>query len=337
MGNAAKVIQRISQIESEIIFWKIRRKLFNTIAGLVRRILAPVEAFVIRRYATEEAKYPPIFIIGAPRAGSTILYEYMTNYLDIMYINNFMCRFNKILYLASVASKIIFRGGQHNCFDSEHGATNGWNSPSECGGFWYRWFPRDKHFVDSDELDNIQISQIREVVVAIINKHNKPILFKNMNCGQRLRIIKNIFPNALFIYCKRDPLFTAQSIIESRERIHKNRQTWWSIMPREYDKLLKLDYCEQVVKQIYYIQKQIEKDADFFEKKQFIEIWYEDFCKLPKSIIEDIRSFLSQNGVSTGYRAEVAETKIRLSQQRRIDKQTYNRLSKLVESLDWGS
>lgn len=108
-------------------------------------------------------------------------------------------------------------------------------------------------------------------------------------------------------------------------------------MPKEYDKLLKLDYCEQVVKQIYYIQKQIEKDAECFEKKQFIEIRYEEFCKSPKSIIEDISSFMSQNGVSVGYKVEMAEAKIKLSQQRRIDKQTYNRLIKLIESLDWGS
>lgn len=328
---------RINRIESKIMFRKIWRKLFSTMTGLVQGVLAPVEAFAIRRHSAEEGGHTPIFIIGAPRTGSTILYAYMTNYLDVLYINNFMCRFNRILYLASVVSQFFFRGGQHNCFDSEHGNTRGWNSPSECGGFWYRWFPRDKHFVDSEELNNAQKMQIRDIVTTIQNTYSKPMLFKNMNCGQRLRVIKDIFPNALFIYCKRNPLFAAQSIIETRERVHKNRQAWWSIMPKEYNELLKLDYCEQVVKQIYYIQKQMEGDLCLFEKKQSIEIHYEDLCDSPKSTIEEIRNFLSQNGVSVGYRAEVAETKIKLSQQRRIDEQTYNRLSKLVESLDWGS
>jgi len=314
---------------------KIGLRLLNKAIYLSPKILAPLETFLIKKYTTEKIKYPPVFIIGAPRTGSTILYEYITNYLDVTYINNFICKFYSLLYLGSVVSKIVFQDKQHNRFDSEQGRTQGLNSPSECGEFWYRWFPRDRHFVDFNELDSLQITQIRDVIKAVVNKNNKPIVFKNMNCGQRLRVIKDVFPDALFIYCKRNPLFTAQSIIETREKVCKNRAVWWSIMPKEYNELLKLDYPEQVVKQVYYIQKQIEEDLSLFGKKQFIEIWYKDFCKSPRLTIEKIRNFMFQNGANIRYKAQLIENQINLSQQRKIDKTTYDKLKEIINFLDW--
>jgi len=307
----------------------------NTALNIGHRTLIPIENLLIHHYSKEEIRYPPVFLIGAPRTGSSILYEYITNDLEVNYINNLMCKFYITLYIASIVSKIIFRNKQHNCFDSHQGMTKGLNSPSECGRFWYRWFPRDRHFVDFNELDIIQIKQIQEIVTALVNKHNKPLVIKNMNCGQRLRVIRDVFPIALFIYCKRDPLFTAQSIIETRERVFNNRLKWWSIMPKEYNDLVILDYPEQVVKQIYCIQKQIEEDLCLFGEKQWIEIWYEDFCRSPRLIMDKVKNFFNQNGTDVKYKAEVIEEKVHFSQQRRIDSNTYNKLIEIINSLDW--
>ena len=312
----------------------IKQILAYRVVSVISRVLTPIEVFCVKRYKGE-IKYPPIFMIGAPRTGSTILYEYITHYLDVVYINNLMCIFHRILYLGYVISRVVLRNKQHGCFDSENGSTSGLNSPSECGEFWYRWVPTDRHFVDFNELDNLQIAQIHDIVRSVVNASNKPIVFKNMNCGQRLRIIKDIFPNALFIYCKRDPLYTAQSLIEVREKVYKSRTKWWSIMPREYDELIKLDYPEQVVKQIYYIQKQIEEDLCLFARRQSIEVWYESFCESPKLTIERIRDFMLQNGIEATYRSEVIQRRANLSQQRRIDKATYDRLNEIINSLDW--
>jgi len=328
-------IDKMKRFLKKVKFHKINSRLLNKGISLSPRILTPLETFLIKRYTTEEIKYPPTFIIGAPRTGSTISYEYISNYLDVTYISNFMCKFYKTLYLALVVSKVIFKDKEHNFFYSKQGRTQGLNSPSECGQFWYRWFPKDRHFVDFNELDSAQITQIQDVIKAVVNRNNKPIVFKNMNCGQRLRVIKDIFPNALFIYCRRDPLYTAQSIIETREKVYGSRTEWWSIMPKEYNELLKLDYPEQVVKQIYYIQKQIEEDLSLFGKKQFIEIWYEDFCESPELTIENIKDFMSRSGVDVRCKAKVIENQINLSQQRRIDRTTWDKLSEIINSLNW--
>ena len=49
-------------------------------------------------YGNQKLKHQPIFIIGAPRTGSTIFYQTLTNQLNVLYINNFICLLNKNLF-----------------------------------------------------------------------------------------------------------------------------------------------------------------------------------------------------------------------------------------------
>jgi len=301
---------------------------------LLSLTLSRLEILLLAK-ADKAQNYPLVFIIGAPRTGSTVLYQYITQYLSVAYINNFMCKWKHAMYLASIFSRMIFHDKPHNTFSSKEGRTTGWNGPSECGGFWYRWFPRGRHFVDFGEVSAAQAQEMCDVVTAISNVYKKPIVFKNMNCGQRLRALKSIFPNALFIYCKRDPVYVAQSILRTRERVYGTRKKWWSIMPKEYEELLRLDPVEQVVKQVYYIQKQIEQDRKLFSPDQFIEVWYEEFCRFPWKVIERIRSFISHDGLSVKYRIPIPEESLNISEKQNLDDLTFNKLTNIINSLEW--
>ena len=53
-----------------------------------RPIISIFESLKIKKYATKEPEYQPVFIIGSPRSGSTILYQLITNYLDVLYVDN---------------------------------------------------------------------------------------------------------------------------------------------------------------------------------------------------------------------------------------------------------
>ena len=196
--------------------------------------LKPVEKSLCQWYQGKSSKNRPIFIIGAPRTGSTILYQVMTNCWDIGYINNFECSLHETIIAASKLSKIIFKYKSHNNFTAIHGETNGLNSPSECGAFWYRWFPINRHFVDQGELTSKQQTDMRKVICGLINVKKKPLIFKNMNCGQRIRAFSKIFPDAVFLHCRRDPLFIAQSLLKVRKERYGDYNKWWSIMPKEY-------------------------------------------------------------------------------------------------------
>ena len=268
--------------------------------------LQPVESCLVKKHGDEGIKkYPPVFIVGAPRTGSTIFYQVISNYWDIGYINNLECLFYKNIIFCGLLSQKIFKNKCHNNFKANHGATKGFNSPSECGGFWYRWFPSAKHFVEKDELTELQKREMRRVVYAMIALKGKSVFFKNMNCGQRIGALSQIFPEALFIYCARNPLYTAQSLLKTRERVYGNYHTWWSIMPKEYKKLQSLRPIEQVVAQIYYIEKQINKDLERYYSGKWIELKYEHFAENPLQQLQAIRSFLYTHGITVSQKNDL--------------------------------
>jgi len=272
----------------------VLRSCFKT----VMFFLKPVEKALLRRHQGKANQNPPIFIIGAPRTGSTILYQVMTNCWDIGYINNLECSLHEIIMAASKFSKIIFKNKSHNSFTAIHGGTDGLNSPSECGAFWYRWFPINRHFVDQGELTLEQQSDMRKVVGGLTAVKEKPLLFKNMNCGQRIRAFSKIFPDAIFLYCRRDPLFVAQSLLKVRQERYGDFNKWWSIMPKEYPKIHTLDPFEQVVAQIYFIEEQIKNDLMNLYSDRYMAVSYEKFCQNPTGQLEKVRSFLAKRGVT---------------------------------------
>lgn len=229
----------------------------------------------IAKYGSQPLKYQPIFIIGAPRTGSTILYQSLTNQFDVLYINNLVCGFYNSLIFGFFLSGKLFKQQAHNCFASDYGSTLGLNSPSECGEFWYRWLPRHKHFIDHDEVDARTVEKIRQEITAIINKYDKPLVFKNLNAGQRLRLLYKCFPEAKFIFCKRKPFFTAQSILNAKRKLGLVDNEFWSVMPRNVEELKKLPWAEQIVGQIYYLEKQISEDLALFPKENVVEVYYE--------------------------------------------------------------
>lgn len=280
---------------------KIRRGVYKVSAELLRMV-RPYERYLHHRYQPSHTSPPPIFIIGSPRSGSTLLYQLVTNLFDVSYISNFTSLFYHSLITGFQLQHLLFAPRPHNQYRSYNGHTKGLRGPHECGKFWYQWFPTQQHFVAGDEYDPDHYQSLRQTVSAITTASQKPLLFKNLNCGQRLQILAQLMPDALFIYCKRDPLYIAQSLLEGRLRVYGDRNEWWSVMPHNYAPLKELPYHQQIVGQIYHLQQQIECDLLLYPQKQRLELHYETFSADPTSVVQQLRTFWQQNGLSVGER-----------------------------------
>jgi hypothetical protein len=283
----------------------------------------------IQKHDTQPTKYPPIFIIGAPRTGSTILYQVLTNQSDVLYVDNLVCKFNKNFFFGFWLSDKLFNQKVHNCFKSEHGNTDscGWHAPSECGGFWYRWLPTDRHFVDHNEISQKDIEQIKSEITTSTNYFDKPIVFKNLNAGQRLRMLLKAFPNAKFIFVRRDPLYTAQSILKAKRKLKIPDNQFWSIMPPNVEDLKQLEWSEQIVKQIYYLEKQIAEDLRLFSKENIYEVNYTDLSQ------QTITVLIKRLGLQT--RAQFQNSVIKLNEKISLSEQEVQLIENEIKKLDW--
>lgn len=306
----------------------------NKLIDLLSPLIKKWEEKYYKKYSSQLLKHKPVFIIGAPRTGSTILYQTLTNQLDVLYVDNLVCKFHKNLFFGFWLSDKLFNQKVHNCFKSNHGDTSkyGFHAPSECGGFWYRWLPKDRHFIDFNDITDEMVEQIRDEITAVINYFDKPLVFKNLNAGQRLRLLQKCFPEAKFIFVKRNPLFTAQSILKAKRRVMIEDDEFWSVMPHNVEQLKKLNGYEQIVKQIYYLEKQIVQDSKLFDKKNFLTVNYKELGESFEDTLEKCQRFIDVTQNSQCQKAEV-----KLTEKLFLNENEIKAFEKEIRKLDWDS
>jgi len=243
-------------------------------------------------YRFDSGGFSPVFIIGAPRTGSTILYQALTNSYQLAYIDNTACTWHRNLRFGLWLSQKKHGDKPHNNFKAEHGNTRkfGGHAPSECGQFWYRWLPKDRHFVDHHEVSPEMVAEIRTEVLGASAYLKRPLLFKNLNAGQRLRLIHKAFPDAKIIFIRRDPRFVVRSILKAREKTGVKPGDWWSIMPPNVKDLLSLPEYEMSVAQVYYVEKQIQQDLALFPDNQ---VWQLHNQELNESLMDELARWMS--------------------------------------------
>ena len=283
------------------MFQKLKRKLnpldlFGKLTVPFSPLLKAKEKRIVKKYGSSTPRFEPVFVIGAPRTGSTILNQVLTNKLDVCYTNNIAHIFCRNLLFGFYLSKKIYNNGPHNIFRSNHGNTykEGLNAPSECGTFWYRWIKEKGGFIDYDDIKLEHLIEIKSILNSIIKFENKPLVFTNNNIALRMRMISQMYPNAKFIFVTRKPFFTCQSIINVRKKVHGSPNIWWSLKPPNYKSFSHLDYPEQVVGQVYGIEKQIYQDRKNFPPSNFLVITYEKICSDLNSELGRIRNFIDE-------------------------------------------
>jgi len=92
-----------------------------------------------------------------------------------------------------------------------------------------------------------------------------------------MKLIKDLFPEAKFIYIKRDPVFIAQSIYIGRMKNTKDMKSeWWSVNFPGYESLLQLPVETQIAHQVFELEKLIDKELNSVDPNNIWRVNYED-------------------------------------------------------------
>lgn len=255
--------------------FRILRKSAGLACFLINKdiILPSIEQNLIFKKDTELSEVRPIFIIGAPRTGSTLLYQLLVGVYKSSYFSNLA----SLLFKSPVlATKITYTLGLRYKFsgDSTYGYIKGVCAPSEAGPIYNYWFGQP--IGDYGELVNPEIP--RYTIKKIMDIMGGPFISKNLNNSLRIKQIRATFPEAVFLYMKREPIYVAQSIIVTRRKFLGSDQAWFSVRPPGYEQLLNLSPFEQVVWQIKLIEECIEKAISELDIKNVIETSYDHLC-----------------------------------------------------------
>lgn len=241
--------------------------------------------------------YPPIFFLGAPRSGSTLAIQTITDCLDLGYISNSHANWYGFPGLAEFLFKPTAKRPSSD-YTSHHGIARGGYAPSECGNWWYRFFRTHPSYVGLNDVDVKKMELFRKSISALTNSFDRPVIFKNLYASLRIIPITHFIPESLFIITHRDEIDNGHSLLEVRKKVFGNYKTWWSMKPPGHEKLDDLPPCKQVIEQIRHIQDLIKRDLKNAKvpKSRIFHISFDELCSNPNHLIKRFKGFLTRNG-----------------------------------------
>ncbi len=264
--------------------------------NLAMAALWPRERALIAR-ARGEHFPPPVFIVGPPRSGTTLVYEAFVGTFRFAYISNLAHR----LYRTPVAATSLGMraiDAYEPRYESKWGHVAGWAAPNEAGWVWERWFTSHDDAA-SPAPDARATASMHDVVGGLSTLMRGPFLNKNVNHSVWMLFLARAFPGATFIEVQRSPVESARSMLKARrdEGGDTHLHEWSSVKPRGWAKFSGENPEAQCVAQALLVARQIEEDAAQLDPVQRLAIPYDEFCAEPAKWLEHVRWRLLKAGI----------------------------------------
>ncbi len=229
-------------------------------------------------YQTDKYPYPPIFIVGFIRSGTTIVYQYLNACYKFAYFPNVARHQNhKHPFLSTWL---------HSChkqytssFDNEYGHIEGKCAPSDGWEIFHRWFCYNMKPGTTRDL-----VELKKLVTAFEKLYQAPFLNKNNSNTLRLIELSKTFPNAVFIYVHREIYSNITSVIKARKKHGVPIDKFWGVAPDL--SLLDTNFeseLDVVVFQYLFCKKFVKKVCDKLSIN-FVDIDYNLFCEYPQNL-----------------------------------------------------
>lgn len=242
---------------------------------------------------------PVVFVVGAPRSGTTLVSQIFANSGAFGYVSNFVARFWEAPVLGARIEQALEMRETNAEYVSAYGVTNGLSGPHEFGYFWSRWFDfGETHHVCPSRLEGIDKEMLLRELGGLEGVFEKPLFFKSLTCGLQADFLTKLLPNAVWVICRRNPVYNMQSLLIAREEVFGSRAEWFSLRPKEHGSLVDLSPFEQVAAQVYYTLDNLKTETSNVNADRIVHVSYDDLCARPRDIAQQIATTLGQLGTS---------------------------------------
>jgi len=261
----------------------------------LNRILAPYQEDDYIADLPEH--YPTVHVIGVPRSGTTLLTQLLSAHTDIGYINNLIAAFWQApVYGIRLSAQVVPRD-IGSSYQSEFGRTKGIHEPHEFGYFWSELLGYQE-MREQPEGPQIDWDRVRLVLTNMTYAAQRPILFKSFLLAWHIEEIQAVLPETCWIHIHRDPIQNAISLLHLRRNFLGSVDKWASLKPKEYEWLRNRPYWEQVVGQVYFLEKGYREKLRSVPAGQVLSFTYEQLCHFPGIIIQKVQDMLTRQGAT---------------------------------------
>ena len=272
--------------------------------------------------STKESK--PVFILGAPRSGTTILMQIIINNFDFCYFSNWHLYFYgfpallKKFFFINIKNKKVK-------YISNYGNTFGLDQPNEMGSWWYRFFKQGDFQSIKEKINYLDQKKFIKSLLLFSYFYKKPFINKNVYNSLRIESINDCFKNSLFIVIKRKKIDNCISILNARTQ-NGNINKWWSIpIKRKKFRNIYEEVVHQVTDTNQYIDKTLKKIKK--DRNQILHISYENLCNNPDETLNNLDLFFKKNDLF------IKKNKKSISGVKKIKNQQYKNFHNLITAL----
>lgn len=242
---------------------------------------------------------PQLFILGLPRSGTTLVYQYLVHRLRVAYFTSGVGRFPRSPCL--VTRRELRRHGEYaSDFRSTYGSMGGPAAPHEAGEVWARWFGYED-YVRFEDLTAGDVSSLRRTVACVQHAFGQaPFVNKNVKHLLRVDALARVFPAAQFLVVRRALPDVALSVLRARHANQGDATRWWSARPPDYERLRLLAPPAQVAGQLRSLQRRLDEDLARLDPGRVQVIEYDVFCQRPEALVDTLRPALGNPGHRNG-------------------------------------
>jgi len=228
----------------------------------------------------------PIFIIGCPRSGTTVIGNFFQNNSKVLYFNEFnIWGRNHLIANQSFQHKLIIklRKGVRKIIPATmfvrkmHWHTTQLLRTIKIMG------EEQSHQLTENDLTQEMIEQVKYILKRDLSPE-KTLVIKTINNSVSIPFIKKLFPNSRFVHVIRDGRDVASSLARGNEG-----KVWMHTKPPGWKEIQKEITGPERGAWIWNtIINIIKKDAKKISSKDYYEIKYENFVKNPEKTMRSL-------------------------------------------------
>lgn len=246
----------------------------------------------------------PIFFIGNPRSGTTLIFEIFVKHPDLAWLMNYNDFFPNSTFInyaiPLLNNKFVNMIGQKKQYNSTTFFNKYLPKPDECYRFWEEHtagvnFSRD--FLLNKKAEKESAKKLNKIILNICKYQNKKYFVTKLTGPGRIAYLNSIFPDAIFIHIVRDGRSVVQSLMNVKFWKTKVDEPWfingltaedlniWKSNDKDPTILTTLLW-NRIIETTQYEASQLDNP-----KERYLEIKYEDFIQNPNKTLEKLFKF----------------------------------------------
>jgi hypothetical protein len=234
----------------------------------------------------------PIFILGPPRSGTSVLYKTLCTHPEVAYLHRGFRKFPKLPRLGHAVEKLRLVD----------------DTPKEASVFWDRFRVTLRDEMSAEDATPEICSFYREAVAGIVEATGRPrFVAKFPPHSVRVPWLRAVFPDALFVVALRDwRAVVSSTVIKRDENARRQRREFFGIRVRGYKKMKHLG-SEESAARIYRVVQESLEGWEREHPESFHHVVYARLCDDPRGVLRGAADFCGL-GWSAEFEASLPES-----------------------------